>query len=99
MDLDVSQGEGPVNSAASSSRKSARINPLRTFGCGGANESHCGIIQQDEQPRADGLPGLSQIPILGKLFSGENNGNATERTGDCFIPHIVRGPDVDDGGI
>jgi len=53
-----------------------------------------GLIRTDESTGESGIPGLSDIPILGKLFS--RNSSDVQRT-DVMLtltPHIVRTADV-----
>jgi general secretion pathway protein D len=53
-----------------------------------------GLIRSDDADTENGLPGLSEIPVLGRLFS--NNRTESRRT-DVILtltPHIVRLPDI-----
>ncbi len=53
-----------------------------------------GIIQRTDTKSKTGIPGLANIPGIGRLFSGENiTDNKTELV-IALIPHIVRGPDI-----
>jgi general secretion pathway protein D len=53
-----------------------------------------GLIREDETTGETGIPGLSDIPILGKLFS--RSSSDTKRT-DVMLtltPHIIRAADI-----
>jgi general secretion pathway protein D len=53
-----------------------------------------GLIRTDETTGETGIPGLSDIPVLGKIFS--KNSSDVRRT-DIMLtltPHIIRTPDV-----
>lgn len=55
-----------------------------------------GLNQNQDTRVLSGTAGLAQIPILGRLFSGES----VERTDGelliALVPHIVRSPDIND---
>jgi general secretion pathway protein D len=53
-----------------------------------------GIIQRTDTKSKTGIPGLANIPLLGRLFSGENLENDRNELVIALIPHIVRGPDI-----
>jgi general secretion pathway protein D len=53
-----------------------------------------GIIQQSDSKSTSGIPGLANIPLLGRLFSGENVEKDRTELVIALIPHIVRGLDV-----
>lgn len=53
-----------------------------------------GLIRTDERSGESGIPGLSEIPLLGRLF--ENKRNENERT-DVILtltPHIIRNAEI-----
>jgi general secretion pathway protein D len=53
-----------------------------------------GLIRTDERSGESGIPGLSEIPLLGRLF--ENKRNENERT-DVILtltPHIIRNAQI-----
>ncbi len=53
-----------------------------------------GLIRTDERGSESGIPGLSEIPLLGRLF--ENKRNENERT-DVILtltPHIIRNAEI-----
>lgn len=54
-----------------------------------------GIIQQTNSRGITGIPGLASIPVLGKLFSGENVERDRTELVIALIPHIVRSPQID----
>jgi general secretion pathway protein D len=58
-----------------------------------------GIIQQTDTRSTSGIPGLANIPILGRLFSGENTERDRTELVIAMIPHIVRGPDIKESNL
>jgi len=58
-----------------------------------------GIIQKTDTKSKTGIPGLSNIPILGRFFSGENVENDKNELVIALIPHIVRGPDITESDL
>jgi general secretion pathway protein D len=58
-----------------------------------------GIIQQTDSKSTTGIPGLGQIPILGRLFSGENTEKDRTELVVALIPHVVRGVDITDSNL
>ena len=53
-----------------------------------------GLIQQQDSKTTSGLPGLSNIPILRRLFSSEEIEKDQSELLISLIPHIVRAPDI-----
>src|SRR6185312_14282532 len=53
-----------------------------------------GIIQQTDSKSTSGIPGLANIPLLGRLFSGENTEKDRTELVIALIPHVVRGPSI-----
>jgi general secretion pathway protein D len=53
-----------------------------------------GIIQRTNTKSKTGIPGLANLPGIGRLFSGENLQDNRNELVIALIPHIVRGPDV-----
>ncbi len=53
-----------------------------------------GLIQQQEDKTVTGIPGLSSIPIIRRLFSGESVDHSRSELMIALIPHIVRRPDI-----
>jgi general secretion pathway protein D len=58
-----------------------------------------GIIQRTDTKSKTGIPGLANIPFLGRLFSGENLENDRNELVIALIPHIVRGPDITESNL
>ncbi len=58
-----------------------------------------GIIQKTDTKSKTGIPGLANIPLLGRFFSGENIENDRNDLGIALIPHIVRGPDITESNL
>lgn len=74
------------------------INTMITLRDGETNML-AGLIRDDERKTVDGVPGLSDIPMLGHVFS--HNKIETTQT-DIILtltPHIVRVLDVDEGDL
>ena len=100
VDLDVSQVKDRVNIGGIeqpeiSQNKSVAHVRLRE----GEVNIIGGIIQQTNSRATTGIPGLGQIPFLGRLFSGENTEKDKSELVIALIPHIVRGPDVTDSNL
>jgi general secretion pathway protein D len=53
-----------------------------------------GLISTEEKNSETGIPGLSDIPILGRLFSNNNTENNRTDVVLTLTPHIVRLPDI-----
>jgi general secretion pathway protein D len=53
-----------------------------------------GLTQQQENKTVTGIPGLSSIPVLKWLFSGEQVDRNKQELMIALIPHIVRRPDI-----
>ncbi|MFN7960406.1 MAG: cohesin domain-containing protein [Thermoanaerobaculia bacterium] len=53
-----------------------------------------GLIRSDETSSDSGLPGLSEIPILGRLFSKNRNQNQRTDVILTLTPHIIRAADI-----
>ena len=52
-----------------------------------------GLTKESETRGITGIPGLSSIPLLGRLFSGESTQRERGELMIALIPHIVRRPD------
>jgi general secretion pathway protein D len=50
-----------------------------------------GLISSDERTSASRLPGLGDLPILGRLFSDQSNSRTRTELVLAITPHIVRG--------
>jgi general secretion pathway protein D len=55
-----------------------------------------GLVQSQETKSVSGLPVLSSIPILGRLFSTESVTRSNSELLIAIVPHVVRGPDLDE---
>jgi general secretion pathway protein D len=53
-----------------------------------------GLIQQQDDKTVTGIPGLSSIPLLRRLFTGESIDRNHNELMIALIPHIVRRPDI-----
>lgn len=49
-----------------------------------------GLIQEDERRSANKIPGLGDLPVLGRLFSSNNNTNVKTEIVLLITPRIVR---------
>ncbi len=55
-----------------------------------------GLVQSQETRSVSGLPVLSSIPGLGRLFSIESTTKNTTELLIAIVPHVVRGPALDE---
>jgi len=53
-----------------------------------------GLAQIQETKQVTGIPGLSSIPLLGHLFTGNTLNRNTSELMIALIPHIVRRPEI-----
>jgi general secretion pathway protein D len=53
-----------------------------------------GLINEQDSKQLTGIPGLSSIPILKRLFTGTSNDHQRDELMIALIPHIVRRPDI-----
>jgi general secretion pathway protein D len=53
-----------------------------------------GLIRTDASSNTTGIPGLSDIPVVGRLFSKNTNNNQRTDLILTLTPHIIRTPDV-----
>jgi general secretion pathway protein D len=53
-----------------------------------------GLIRSDETSSERGIPGLSDIPVLGRIFSSKTNNNSRTDVILTLTPHIIRGPQI-----
>jgi general secretion pathway protein D len=53
-----------------------------------------GLIQKQDDKTVTGIPGLMNIPLLGRLFSGQSVDHNNDEIMIALIPHIVRRPDI-----
>jgi general secretion pathway protein D len=53
-----------------------------------------GLLSTQDNKTKTGVPGLSSIPILGKLFSGDSVDRERDEIMIALVPHVVRRPDI-----
>lgn len=53
-----------------------------------------GLIRTEESTSQDGIPGLSEVPVLGRLFSRKRNENRRTDIVLTLTPHIIRRADI-----
>ncbi len=53
-----------------------------------------GLINQEDDTTVTGIPGLSSIPLLGKLFSGNSMNHNRDELMIVLVPHILRRPEI-----
>jgi general secretion pathway protein D len=53
-----------------------------------------GLINQQDDKTVTGIPGLSSIPLLRRLFSGESIDHNKDELMIIMVPHIVRRPEI-----
>ncbi len=53
-----------------------------------------GLLRNDEKGSQSGLPGLSEIPVLGRLFSNKRTENSRSDVILTLTPHIVRNAEI-----
>ena len=58
-----------------------------------------GLIQNQDTKTLTGIPGLSSIPIIGKLFSAQQVTKSQSELLIALIPHIVRRPEISDQNL
>jgi general secretion pathway protein D len=52
-----------------------------------------GLTKQQDTKTKTGIPGLANVPVIGKLFSGESVDREHQELMIALIPHIVRRPE------
>ncbi len=52
------------------------------------------VTQQQDQRNTTGVPGLSQIPVLGRVFTNETLVKSEQQVLTLLVPHIIRAPDI-----
>lgn len=55
-----------------------------------------GLVQEQETKAVGGVPGLSSIPLIRRLFTSENVTKTQSELLIALVPRIVRTPDLDD---
>ena len=53
-----------------------------------------GLMSRQESKTVTGIPGLSSVPVLRRLFNGESVDRSRSELMIAIIPHIVRRPEV-----
>jgi general secretion pathway protein D len=53
-----------------------------------------GLLNQSNTKTKTGIPGLANIPILGRLFSGDSIDNERDELMIALVPHVVRRPEI-----
>jgi general secretion pathway protein D len=53
-----------------------------------------GLIQSEERKGVTGIPGITDIPLLNKIFAGNNDLSSTNDVVFSVTPHIIRAPRV-----
>jgi len=53
-----------------------------------------GLIQQQDDKTVTGIPGLSSIPLIRRLFTGESIDHNRSELMIALVPHIVRRPEI-----
>lgn len=53
-----------------------------------------GLVQTQDTKTVVGIPGLSSIPVIGRLFSSETVDRSESELLIALVPHIVRRPDI-----
>jgi general secretion pathway protein D len=95
MDLSSVAGQGYAGLPTFASRQLTTQIRLRD----GETNILAGMIRDDERSSLDGVPGLSDIPVIGRLFGR----NRTERQQTDIVltltPHIVRVLDLTDADL
>jgi general secretion pathway protein D len=58
-----------------------------------------GLMQEQDSYTKNGTPGLSSIPLLGRLFTGEQKEKVRDDLVIVVIPHIIRSPDITESNL
>lgn len=53
-----------------------------------------GLLSTQDNKTKTGVPGLANIPILGRLFSGNSVDRERDEIMIAMVPHVVRRPDI-----
>jgi general secretion pathway protein D len=53
-----------------------------------------GLINTEDDTTVTGIPGLANIPLVGKLFSGNSVNHNRDELMIVLIPHIIRRPEI-----
>lgn len=55
----------------------------------GETQILAGLLREDEQKVSNGVPGLSKLPLVGKLFKDRNNDKSKKEIALLITPHII----------
>lgn len=58
-----------------------------------------GLVQDQDTKSVNGVPGVGQVPILGRLFSSESIERGQSELMIVLIPHIIRSLNVDEQNL
>lgn len=58
-----------------------------------------GLVNQQDSKTVTGIPGLSSIPLLRRLFTGESVDRSRTDLMIALVPHVIRKPDVSVSGM
>jgi len=58
-----------------------------------------GLVQDQDTKTMSGIPGIGQVPILGRLFSSESIERGQSELMIVLIPHIIRSLNVDEQNL
>jgi general secretion pathway protein D len=58
-----------------------------------------GLINSSDSKQLTGIPGLSSVPLLRRLFTGTSTNRERDELMIVLIPHIVRQPDLGPGNL
>ncbi len=58
-----------------------------------------GLMQDDQREQSDSVPGLSSLPIVGKLFTGKNQGSKKTELVVFLRPTVIKSADVEQGDL
>ncbi|HEY7170629.1 MAG TPA: secretin N-terminal domain-containing protein [Vicinamibacterales bacterium] len=65
----------------------------------GETNMFAGLIRDDERRQMDGIPGLSDIPVIGKMFAHSHTENDQTDIILTITPHIVRILDLNEADL
>ena len=57
----------------------------------GETQILAGLLNNEERSSADGLPGLTSLPLIGRLFSNQQNSHNKTEIVLSITPHLIRG--------
>ncbi|HKE25304.1 MAG TPA: hypothetical protein VKB88_23255 [Bryobacteraceae bacterium] len=53
-----------------------------------------GLINTEDDKTVTGIPGLKDIPLLGKFFSGDSTTHNRDELMIVLVPHVIRRPEI-----